>query len=188
MRALLMLLLSLWSAPALADPECRSDTFTGERACVYGRGSIGLPGIGNQIITEDGQMVFHRMISAIGGEPIEVDAILFRVDDRRTVMLPAKNATQPTVSCVSFCTWNWTVAAPVSAEVLAELGSAERLIIGFRGEGLTIQEQALKRGGQIFQKFLNDIREHEPAALDAARAEVYLLEGQEKRPYSPPGS
>lgn len=182
---LLTFMLSLLSWPALADPECKADTFTGEKSCTYGRGTIGLPGIGNQIITSEGKMIFHRMVSQIGGQPVEVDAVLFRVDDRRTIMLPATNATRPAVSCRgSFCTWNWTVAAPISRDALAELASARKLIIGFRGDGLTIQEQPLKKGGEIFSKFLADIQEHEPAVLDAATAEVFLLEGRERRPYA----
>lgn len=174
------------SAPALADPDCKADTFTGEKSCTYGRGTIGLPGIGNQIITSEGKMLFHRLVSQIGGQPIEVEAILFRVDDRRTIMLPATNATRPAVNCGgSVCTWSWTVAAPISPAALAELASAKKLIIGFRGEGLTIQEQPLKKGGQIFSKFMTDIQEHEPGLLDTATAEVFLLEGRVPKPYSP---
>ncbi len=173
---------------ANAKPDCKADTFSGEQSCIYGRGTIGLPGIGNQIITKNGQMFFHRMVSQIGGQPIEVDAILFRVDDRRTIVLPAANATRPSVSCNgNFCTWSWSVAAPIAPDVLAELGSAKKLIIGFRGEGLTIQEQALKKGGEIFARFLADIRQHEPSVLDTATAENFLMESGQNLPYAPPG-
>lgn len=173
-------------ASALAAPECASDTFTGEQSCTYGRKSIGLPGIGNQILTKDGQMTFVRLISRIGREPIDVDAVLFRVDDRRTIQLTAMNLTRPAVNCSgSLCTWTWNVAANMPGSVLAELASAEKLVIGFRGDGQTIEEQELRRGGQIFQKFQDDIRKHEPAVLDSLVGEAFLMEGLQLVPYAP---
>lgn len=184
-RFALPALLVALASPALADPDCKADTFTGERSCIYGRGTIGLPGIGNQIITSEGKMFFRRLVSQIGGQPVETEAILFRVDDRRTIMLPAVNDSKPGVNCTGrLCTWSWTVSAPISPDALAELASAKKLIIGFRGEGMTIQEQPYKKGGRIFEKFLADVREHEPELLETATAEVLLLEGREVKPYS----
>lgn len=181
----------LMSAMGLAHarPNCHEDTFSGERGCVYGRGSIGLPGIGNQILTKDGKMVFQRAIMRIGGNPVQIEAVLFRVDDRRTIRLPATNADQPRVNCSGrLCTWSWSVIAPLSADVLAELASAKKLVIGFRGEGQTIEESELKRGGQIFAKFLDDIRANEPSVLETADGEAFLMEGANLVPYTPPGA
>lgn len=174
----------LLAAPAFAAPDCSSDTFSGERSCIYGRKSIGLPGIGNQILTKDGQMTFTRLVSRIGRQPINVSAVLFRVDDRRTIQITATNLSQPTVNCTgSLCTWSWTVGAALPGPVLAELASAKKLVIGFRGDGQTIEEQELRRGGQIFQKFQEDIREHEPAVLDSSVGEALLMEGSQLSPY-----
>jgi len=174
---------------ANARPDCHEDTFSGERGCIYGRASIGMPGIGNQILTKDGKMVFQRAIMRIGGNPVRIEAVLFRVDDRRTIQIPATNADQPRVNCSGrLCTWSWSVIAPLSTDVLTELASAKKLAIGFRGEGQTIEESEFKRGGQIFVKFLDDIRAHEPAVLETAQAEAFLMEGGTLSPYAPPGT
>lgn len=173
-------------APALAAPDCSSDNFSGESSCTYGRKSIGLPGIGNQVLTKDGQMTFVRLVSRIGGDPVNVDAVLFRVDDRRTIQLPATNLNRPSVNCTgAFCTWTWNVAANLPGPVLAELASAKKLVIGFRGDGQTIEEQELRRGGQIFKKFQDDIQKHEPGVLTSAGGEAFLMQGQAVVPYAP---
>ena len=183
---LTVLLGSLFATPVLADPVCDADTFSGEQSCVYGRKSIGLPGIGNQIHTKDGQMTFVRLISQIGGDPTDIEGVLFRVNDARTISLPAANLNRPAVNCAgSLCTWSWNVAARMPGPVLAELAAAKKLIIGFRGQGRTIEESELRRGGQIFQKFQADIQEHEPEIL-LGQGEAFLLQGSELVPYVSP--
>lgn len=178
----------LVAAQALAAPKCDADTFTGEKSCVYATGSIGLAGIGNQIMTANGSMFFHRGITRINGEPLEIEAILFRVDDSRTLVLPAKHTSRPDVSCSGrLCTWSWGVAAPISGPVLAELAAAKKLVIAFQGEGQRIEESQLKRGGRIFSKFYEDIQAHEPSVLTTAQDETQLMVDVQLIPYTPPG-
>lgn len=169
----------------LAAPKCDADTFTQEKSCVYASGTIGLAGIGNQIMTANGSMFFHRGITRIGGQPLEVESILFRVDDSRTLVLPARNVSRVDVSCSGrLCTWHWSVAAPISGPVLAELAAARKLVIAFQGQGQRIEESELKRGGRIFSKFYDDIQTYEPGVLDTAQDETQLLVGGELRPYA----
>ncbi|WP_148268072.1 hypothetical protein [Pseudoxanthomonas spadix] len=176
------------TSTAAAEPDCRQDTFSQEKSCVYGRGSIGMAGIGNQIITRDGQMYFRRLITLTNsGDPVDVDAILFRIDDRRTVQLKAENADRPTVNCSGrLCTWSWNVMAPISASVLAELASAKKLVIAFQGEGRRLGEGDMRRGGQIFARFLSDIRTHESGVLETSQHEAFLVEGRNLIPYAAP--
>lgn len=168
MRKELLLLLALLGVGSVhAAPKCEADTFTEENSCVYGRGSIGMAGIGNQIISKDGQMFYHRMVMFIGGEPAEVERILFRIDGERTMELAAANSSRPDVNCRGrICTWNWSVLAPITAEQLAELGAAQSLVIGIEGEGRRVEEAEVKRGGRMFARFLADIQEHEPELLN----------------------
>lgn len=175
------------TGPAIAKPDCEQDTFSQEKSCVYGRGSIGMAGIGNQIITRDGQMYFRRLIMLTNsGDPVNLDAILFRIDDRRTVRLKAENADRPTVNCSGrLCTWSWNVMAPISAGLLAELSSAKKLVIAFQGEGRRVGEGDMRRGGQIFAKFLSDIRTHEPSVLETSQNEAFVVEGSNLTPYAP---
>ena len=177
------------TAPASAEPECEQDTFSQEKSCIYGRGSIGMAGIGNQILTRDGQMYFRKLIMLTNsGDPVDVEAILFRIDDQRTVQLKAKNADRPTVSCSGrLCTWSWNVMAPISASLLVELSSAKELVMAFQGEGRRVGEGNMRRGGRIFEKFLSDIRTHEPSVLETSQQEAFLVERGNLTPYAPPG-
>ncbi|NMI20261.1 hypothetical protein, partial [Xanthomonas hortorum] len=97
------------AAPLLAKPKCEVDSFTGKKGCVYGTGAIGMAGVGNQIITADGQMGFQRAVMFVY-KPLDVSSILFRVDGQRTIRLSAKNTSRPDVHCSGqLCTWSWTV-------------------------------------------------------------------------------
>lgn len=178
------------TGPASAQPECDQDTFSQEKSCIYGRGSIGMAGIGNQILTRDGQMHFRKLIMLTNsGDPVDVEAILFRIDDQRTVQLKAENADRPTVSCSGqLCTWSWNVMAPISAGLLVELSSARKLVMAFQGEGRRVGEANMRRGGRIFARFLSDIRTHEPSVLETSQQEAFLVEGARLTPYSSPGA
>lgn len=173
------------TGPAFAKPDCTKDTFSQENSCVYARG---ISGIGNQIITRDGQMYFRRLIMLTNsGDPVDVNAILFRIDDYRTIQLTAKNADRPAVNCSGrLCTWSWNVLAPISAGVLTELASAKKLVIAFQGQGRRVGESDLRRGGQIFARLLSDIRTYEPSVLEASQDEAFLLEGSNLTPYVAP--
>ncbi|MCF7223420.1 hypothetical protein [Marilutibacter chinensis] len=152
---------------ALAAPKCAPDTFTGEKACVYGTDTIGMAGVGNQILTKDGKMYYRKLIMT-NGDPLNIDALLFRLDDQRTIRLVASNTNTPTVDCINrhLCTWSWTVMAPISAEDLTALSQAKKLIVAAEDKNhRRTEESTMKKGGMIFQKFLDDIRANEPAVL-----------------------
>lgn len=83
--------------PLFAKPKCEADTFTGKKGCVYGIGTIGMAGVGNQIVTADGQMGFQRSVMFVY-KPLDVSSILFRIDGRRTLRLSAK--TPPDRRCI----------------------------------------------------------------------------------------
>lgn len=172
---------------AHAKPKCEADTFSGKQACVYGTGTIGIAGIGNQIITREGQMFYRRNVMTFG-DPLEARAFLFRIDDRRTVKLSAENATRPNVSCTGkVCTWSWTVMAPLTADVLTELASAKTLVMAVEGkDGRRTNPETMKKGGQIFAKLLADIRSTEENVLNTSVGEAYLQQGDDIVPYSGP--
>ncbi|MDC9652786.1 hypothetical protein [Xanthomonas perforans] len=70
LRCSLLIGLLCAGMPLTASPKCEADTFTGKKGCVYGTGTIGLAGVGNQIITEDGQMHWQRHMQVFG-DPID---------------------------------------------------------------------------------------------------------------------
>jgi hypothetical protein len=171
--------------PLMAKPKCEADTFTGKNACVYGTGTIGLGGVGNQIITGDGQMGLQRMMQVFG-DPIDVDAVLFRLDDRRTLRVRAVNNTRPQVNCSGrLCTWSWAILVPLSGDVLKELAGAQSLIMAVQGkDGRRGDEMTMKKGGKIFSQFLEEIQANEPEVLESSKAEAFVLVGTDFQPYT----
>ena len=170
--ALALTVLLMLPGLALATPKCTSDTFTGEKSCVYGTDTIGIAGVGNQILTKDGRMYYRKLIMTYS-DPLNIDALLFRLDDQRTIRLSASNANTPTVDCIikHLCTWSWTVLAPISVEELTALSQAKKLIVAAEDKNhRRTEESTLKKGGMIFQKFLADIRATEPSILASAAA------------------
>lgn len=173
--------------PLFAKPKCEADTFTGKKGCVYGTGTIGLAGVGNQIITNGGQMGLQRMMQ-VYGDPMNVEVVLFRIDDLRTLRIGARNNTRPKVGCAgSLCTWSWTILVPLSGDVLKELADAKTLIMAVQDEnGKRGEEMTMKKGGQIFRKFLDDIQANEPSVLETSKAEAFVQVGTNLQPYTPP--
>lgn len=170
--ALALTVLLMLPGLALATPKCTSDTFTGEKSCVYGTDTIGIAGVGNQILTKDGRMYYRKLIMT-SGNPLNIEALLFRLDDQRTVRLSASNTNTPTVDCINkhLCTWSWTVMAPISAEELTALSQAKKLIVAAEDKNhRRTEESTMKKGGMIFQKLLADIRANEPAVLTPSQA------------------
>ncbi|MFA1791395.1 hypothetical protein [Xanthomonas campestris] len=178
-----------WACLAQAKPKCEADTFTGKKGCVYGTGTIGMAGVGNQIITADGQMGFQRAVMFVY-KPLDVSSILFRVDGRRTIRLSAKNTSRPDVRCSGqLCTWSWTVLAPISGDFLKELASADDLImVMVSDDHQRSEEMTMKKGGKIFRKFLEDIQANEPSVLETSKAEAFVQVGSDLQPYGPPAS
>ncbi|MCE4308385.1 hypothetical protein [Xanthomonas hortorum] len=175
------------AAPLLAKPKCEVDSFTGKKGCVYGTGAIGMAGVGNQIITADGQMGFQRAVMFVY-KPLDVSSILFRVDGQRTIRLSAKNTSRPDVHCSGqLCTWSWTVLAPISGDFLKELAGADELIMVMESDDhQRSEEMTMKKGGRIFAKFLEDIQANEPSVLDTSKAEAFVQVGTDLQPYTPP--
>jgi hypothetical protein len=184
LRCSLLIGLLCAAMPLTASPKCEADTFTGKKGCVYGTGTIGLAGVGNQIITEDGQMHLQRHMQVFG-DPIDVDAVLFRLDDRRTLRVRAVNNTRPQVNCSGrLCTWSWTILMPVSGDLLKDLAGAQSLIMAVQGkDGHRGEEMTMKKGGKIFREFLKDIQANEPEVLESSTAEAFVLVGTEFQPY-----
>ncbi|WP_406235742.1 hypothetical protein ACI703_08005 [Isoptericola jiangsuensis] len=173
------------ATPLSAKPKCEADTFTGKKSCVYGIGTIGLAGVGNQIITADGQMRLQRMMQVFG-DPVDVDSLLFRVDDRRTLRVNASNNSRPQVNCSGrVCTWSWTIMIPMSRDVLEELAGAQSLIMAVQDkDGRRGDEMAMKKGGKMFREFLEDIQANEPEVLQSSKADAFVLVGTEFQPFT----
>ncbi|MBV6783478.1 hypothetical protein KWH04_23280 [Xanthomonas campestris pv. trichodesmae] len=171
--------------PLFAKPKCEADTFTGKKGCVYGTGTIGMAGVGNQIVTADGQMGFQRSVMFVY-KPLDVSSILFRIDGRRTLRLSAKNTTRPEVHCSGqLCTWSWTVLAPISGAFLKELAGADELLMVMESDDhLRGEEMKMKKGGKMFAKFLEDIQDNEPSVLETSKAEAFVQVGTDLQPYT----
>ncbi|WP_415916260.1 hypothetical protein SE336_15675 [Xanthomonas arboricola] len=184
-----LLVLALYGGLAFAEPKCEADTFTGKKGCVYGTGTIGLAGVGNQIITNDGQMNLQRMMQVFG-DPMEVESVLFRIDDRRTLRVGARNNSRPNVNCSGrLCAWTWTIMVPLSGEVLKELAGAKTLVMAAQDKnGRRGEEMTMKKGGKIFREFLEDIQANEPLVLETSKAEAFVQVGTDLQPYTPPTS
>lgn len=171
--------------PLFAKPKCEADTFTGKKGCVYGTGTIGMAGVGNQIVTADGQMGFQRSVMFVY-KPLDVSSILFRVDGSRTLRLSAKNTTRPEVRCSGqLCTWSWTVLAPISGAFLKELAGADELVMVMESDDHRRgEEMTMKKGGKMFAKFLEDIQANEPSVLETSKAEAFVQVGTDLQPYT----
>lgn len=120
------------------------------------------------------------------GDPIDVDAVLFRLDDRRTLRVRAVNNTRPQVNCSGrLCTWSWAILVPLSGDVLKELAGAQSLIMAVQGkDGRRGDEMTMKKGGKIFSQFLEEIQANEPEVLESSKAEAFVLVGTDFQPYT----